>query len=222
MIQDELTLIFASLELIYPPRPRFTGSELPRLYAALSERHTFEDFGMTGDESALMSTEGVNEVEVARDHIMLEEHLRSLSGIDQVKTNFSDIVGVVMEHLHIDACYEPQIALRALWPVPIGEQETAIDKFRNGALKINDDQFDLLGEGELVSLGLRLQFDLEDGTHTRLEVSPYIGDERRLSIEFNTWKHHRLETASVLEEWIAEAYDHFMNKSTTFITSIIQ
>lgn len=216
--RDDLSLTFLGLTLLHPPRPRFTGTTLHDLYAAMCKNHKFESFESHGDTGATFSTESIRELHIERDRLSIEEQVSV--GFDLLKREFADQVKLVQEHLKISGFVEPQIKLRALWPMHDND-EGAADALRTRALKLTDDQYALLDVSQLEGVGLTIRADRGDHDHIYLEVSPYNRDASQLHIELESYSHEQLETPTVLESWLQDFYDYFTHKVTGFIESFM-
>ena len=216
--RDELRLTFVGLRLIHPPRPRFTGTTLHDLYAAMCKRHSFESFEVHGDTGATFSSEGIRDLHIERDRLRVEEEV-SVS-FDLLKRNFTDMVKLVQEDLNIPAFVEPRIKLRALWPLP-QDGPNAVTVLRDQALKLNQDQYDLLNVESLEGVGIVINADLAEHSHLYLDVTPYYRDDSQLSIDLECYSHASLETPEVIESRLQEFYDYFSTKVTAFIETFM-
>ena len=214
---EHLSLSFVSLRLMYPERPRFERSLLPRLNAELAERHTFETFTHDHD-SAVFTQEGRRTLTILRGSLILDQ--MAAQNIDLVKRDFSDIVQVVKERLDIPFFWEPSIILRALWPVPEGDGVAAM---RQGAVTLNDDQLGLLDATDVRGVTLKVFVDderEEEAKHVTVEVGTYLRDHSQLFIELSQLEHRQIETVALLEPWTQTAYNYFMDHVATFAASI--
>lgn len=218
MNRDDLSLSFASLRLMYPERPRFEGSLLPSLNAELAERHTFETFTHDHD-GAVFTQEGRRTLSVFRGSLFLDQI--AAQNIELIKRDFTDIVEVVKGKLSIPVFWEPNITLRALWPVPEGTDGVTV--MRQGALTLNDDQLEILGAGVVRGVTLKVFVDderQEDGRHVTVEVGTYLRDPAQLFIELTQLEHRQIETVARLEPWTQEAYDYLMEQVAAFADTI--
>lgn len=218
MDRDNLSLSFASLGLMYPERPRFEGTLLPRLHAELAERHTFET--MTHDhDGAVLSQEGQQTLTVLRRSLIFDQ--LAARDINLIKRDFADIVSVVQGRLDIPVFWEPRVVLRALWPVPTSTDGVAL--MRRSAVTLNDDQLEVLAASEVRGVTLRVSVDdekLEQAKHVNVELGTYLRDPSQLYIELEQIEHAQIETIARLEQWAQGAYDYFMENVANFADSV--
>lgn len=214
--RNNLRLTFVSLGLLFPPQARFEGTTLPDLYAALCSRHTLEHFAMHGDDGATISTEGRYELDLKRDRLALEEQMQR--SFDLTKRDFADMVGIVQDRLQIPVFVEPRIELRALWPIPDGQDAYQAMRER-GAIGLTEGQFDLLPDTQIDAVGIEVRAGLGEQGHLTVEVMPWYQDPTQLYIEMGTWHHSSIETPALLEERLQETYDYFRDHVTRFISS---
>lgn len=218
MDREELRLTFVGLRLIYPPRPRFTGTTLHDLYAAMCKTHNFETFEVHADTGATFSSEGIRELHIERDRLRVEEEVSV--GFPLLKRNFADMVKLVQEHLSMSMFVEPRIKFTALWQLP-GEDASAVAALRDNALKLREDQYELLGVKTLEVVGIVINADLAEHEHLYLEITPYYRDDSQLHIDLEKHSHISLETPEVIEEWLQEVYDYFFDKVTRFVNTFM-
>ena len=218
MDRDDLSLSFASLGLMYPELSRFEGTELPRLHAALAERHMFET--MTHDhDGAVLSQEGQQMLTVLRRSLIFDQ--LAARDINLIKRDFADIVGIIQGRLDIRVFWEPRIVLRALWPVPEGTDGVAL--MRRSAVTLNDDQLGALGASDVRGVTLRVSVDekkLDQTKHVNVELGTYLRDPSQLYIELEQIEHAQIETIALLEQWAQDAYDYFMENVASYADSV--
>ncbi len=218
MRPDEMRLTYVSLDLSFPPVPRFVGAQLAELYAQLCGRHALENFQAHGVEGATMGTEGGYNLDLRRHGLTLQEHVQG--HLDLIKRDFADMVGMVQERLHISWFFEPRVELRALWPV--GEDQDVFQAMRDGVLALQQEHFDLLPNLDVRAVGLRLHGDrTSPNGHFDLELMPWVRDGTQLAVEARAWEHSALENASDVEQRLATAYEYLEQHVTKFVTSFM-
>ena len=222
MDRDDLSLMYVSLELAYLERPRFAGANLPRLYANLTEHYQFERFNHDHD-LAIFQQESQRTLTVMRSSLIIEEQV--MHDVSVIKREVSDIAKQVKDHLTIRSFWEPQIVLRALWPVPGGNEESksAFALMRHHAVNLNDDQLKRLGVSEVSSVILEVEaLDEQDkyARHVNVKVGPYLRDPSQLHIELTRREHLEIQTSNLVESWMQDSYDYFMNSVVGFADSI--
>jgi hypothetical protein len=221
MNREEVQLTYVSLDLSFlPSLRRFTGAQLPDLYAALHNRHPFESFEMHGDSGATMSTDGVNELEVNREGLQFEEQVRI--DFELLRRNFADVVDIVQSRFSVRGFIEPFVVMRALWPLPAGSPEPdAGELLRQRSFKLNADQYNMLKLAQPPSASMVMSGDLEASHHIRLELSPYSSDHGQLYIELMSHQHNIIETPKVIEEHLKRVYDYLYGDVIHFISTIV-
>ena len=222
MDRDDLSLVFVSLGLAYPERPRFEDATLPQLYANLAARYPFEMFRYDRD-SARLEQEAKRTLTVLRSVLIIEELLAQ--DIHVTKRDFADMVSEVKDHLDIPVFWEPRIVLRALWPVRESDSgtEEATTLMRRHVINLNDDQLQLLGVTEIDGITLNVEATDAQDDHTRhvhVEVGSYLRDHTRLYIEMTQTEHRQIETPNIVESWMQSSYDYFMQNIVGFADSI--
>lgn len=224
MDSEQVRLTFVSVDLLYPPLPRFTGTQLPDLYAAVCKRHNFEVFERQGEEGATFGTKGVRELIIGRDRIHIEENVQI--HYDLLQRNFADLVGIACENLGISTLSMPRILLRALWPLSADGEDEAGERLRASAFKVNDDQFGLLRAENIDAVGLFLHLTREEDEHSRLELGPlelgpYLEDSSQLFLELDQHRHETIETPAVLQERLRSVYDYFHGQVVPFVGTLL-
>ena len=222
MDRDDLSLVYVSLGLAYPERPKFEGAVLPRLYADLTAHYQFEMFQYDGD-SARLEQEAQRTLTLLRSVMIIEEH--EARDISVTKREFADMVSEVKDHLDIAIFWEPRIVLRALCPAGNvdGNNEDAATLMRRHVVNLNDDQIGLLGVNEID--GITLKVDATDAQeshtqHVQVEVGSYLRDRTKLYIEMTQTQHRQIETPNVVEDWMQNSYNYFMKNIISFSDSI--
>lgn len=218
MGSDLLSLSFVGLGLTYPQRALFENNEMPRLYAALSERYAFERLQHDRD-GAQLEQEAQRTLTVLRNTLLLEQV--AAPEIQLVKREFTDIVEVVRERLEIPIFADPRIVIRASQEAP-GEDGVGLMKRASG---LKDDQLDLLGTDEIHGVTLQIQAEDEKNGHDtfiEVEVGTYLRDSSRLYIEVVQTQNRLIETVPILEQSIQSAYDYLMDDVDKFAASIIR
>ena len=215
--REELHLTFVGLRLLYPPHARFTGTTLQDLFAAICKRHKFESFEVHGDTGATFSSEGIRELQIERDRIVIEEDVTV--AFDLLKRNFEDQVKEVQAALNIPAFFEPRIRIRALWPMEEAGT-SAVDALR-AALSLKQSDYDVLDVEAINSVGLVIDADLQEHSHMYLEITPYVRDRSQLHIEVESYSHQTLETPEVIAVRLQEFYDYYNKKVTGFIETFV-
>lgn len=224
MDRESLSLVFVSLGLAYPERPRFEGATVPRLYANLTERYPFESLQHDRD-SAILQQEAQRSLTLLRSSLIIDEQVTQ--DISVIKREFADIVTEIHGHLDIPVFWEPRIVLRALWPAREGEHDArdAATLMRQHVVTINDDQLELLGVTEIgaVTLAVEAVDTRDDHTrHVHVEVGPYLRDPSQLYIELTQTEHRQIETPTLIDQWMQSAYDYFMSNVVEFSDNILQ
>lgn len=217
--KDELRLVFVGLRLQYPQQPRFAGTTLKDLFATICKRHSFEAFDQQAEEGATFSAEGIRELHISRDRLSVEEDVTV--SFDLLKRNFADQVKIVQEALTIPGFYEPRLKLRAVWPVPGDEENTAVVALRDRAFNLKQDQYDELGVETLGGIGLVINADLAEHSHLYLELTPYVRDPSQLHIDVESYSHQTIDTPEVIEARLDELYEYFTTKLARFIQTFM-
>lgn len=219
---DEVRIVFVGLGMVFPPRPRFRGTALPDLYAAISDRHSFENF-KHDDDSAHLSQESFCDVEIRRDRLEIE---RNSGGVETISRDFADIASIVKSHLDLRVFWEPRIEIRALWDVPgdDGDGDRAGSVMRKKTVNLADDQLSLLDVSDVHAVALEIEATddrLEHGRHVSLEIGPYLPDPTQLHIVCIDWQHAQIETPMLIEQRIQEAHKYFEDRVISFVSSLM-
>lgn len=219
---ESLRLTLLSYTVMFPPLPKFVGDELTDFYASIHERHPFESFYQRGESGAIMSTEARRKLEIEREHASYEE--RVSTDFEMAVLNAVDIAEDIYTHFDdFRFFYGPEAMLRATWPTPTGLEVQ--DLMRAQALRLNDDQYQLLEKeaAEPVSPSLGFKGTLDDPhRHWTLAVEPHGRQKDALFLEL----HMSLSTAKsrkaeIIGEAIRSANDFLYSNVVAFIQSFL-
>lgn len=219
MDKESLRLTFASLSLLYPPVSRFTGTQLPELYAALCKRHQFETFDMASGSGATLSTEGIRELSLERGSLTIEEHIQGARGFDLVRRNYIDMVEIIKEQLNIEVFFAPRMVMRGSVTLP--DQQDVSDIMREKAISIRDDQFALLEAEEVEQIGIRIYANISDSHHAHLGLTPSSTNPNVLYLSLGSYRRDQIETVTVLDTRLQESYDYFFGQILRFVGAVI-
>lgn len=216
--REQLSLTYASLGLVYPPLPRFTGTKGPELYMKVSRRHSFEVFERHGDERLTFTSEGIREVEIERDRILIRENVST--SFDLVRRNFADMVAIVKEELDIFLFFTPRIILSAIWELSDSRSD-ASELLRGTFGKIATDQLGLLGLKDLHGIGLQIDADIQEGNHISLEINPSYAATNAITIDLTNIRHDQIETPEIVSQRLEDANDYLRSKVADFVESLV-
>lgn len=219
MRREDLTPIYVSVDLSYPPLPRFKESELPAFYAEVHRTHQFESFEMHGDSGGVLETEGERRLRVTRGELEYEEYVRDVrDAFPLVRQRTVELLEDAAKHFSLRLFILTDTTIRALWPT---SDDTEVSKtLRERAFSINDDQFNLLGDvdGAAMSLtGMREEPDF----HWTLEIAPYLRDESKLFIELSAHPHEPYETPRVVGEFMQSTFDFLDDNVVHFVNTFM-
>lgn len=211
MAGDDFTIVFASLGLAYPELPRFTGSEVPGLYAKLTARYAFESLRNDHD-SADLRQEAQRAMFLTRSSVILEEHVTQ--DFLMTKRVFSDIAREIQDHFSIPVFWEPQVILRAHIPAPNGD---AAALMHARAISFQGDQLAPLGEISGLTLVVEAIGRRGDhGRHMRVNLGSSLQDTSQIQIELSLHEHRLIESAPDVEQYVQEAYEYFTEQVMRF------
>ena len=212
-----LSVIFVSLGLGYPDRPRFGAATLPKLNASLANRYAFETFTHNG-ESGRFVQEAQRTLHVWRSGMIIENE-GSLD-IAMIQREFADMASEVMQHLDVPIFWEPRLEVRATWPAAGGDS-TAL--MQQSVIKINDDQIDQLGVSSVRGVTVEVEAiddDADHGRHVHVEVGSYLMDPSEMHVSLLLTEHTHFQTTNLIENWVQKGYDYFMENVANFADSI--
>jgi hypothetical protein len=211
---QDIRLTYACLALKFAPVERFTAEKSSSIYAELCKRHGFEKCTQHGDDGVEFESEGVRSIDLRRDGIWIDENAHR--SFEIIKREFTDQLAIVQRQLEVPYFVMPFIRLGALVPMQ-GEDggKIAVRK----AITLNDDQFELLGDTEVGSVGLSVHGNSKDG-HFELDILPYEPDPSQITVNLEVHEHHGgLTTPAVIETHLDEAYRFFTEEVMKFIDS---
>lgn len=216
MAVDDFTIVFASLGLAYPERPRFTGSDVPGLYAKLTARYPFESLRHDRD-SADLRQEAQRAMSLTRSSVILEESVAQ--DFSLTKRVFSDIVRETQDHFSIPVFWEPEVILRAHIPAPDGD---AAALMRARAISFKSDHLSPLGEINGLTLVVEaIDRRVDHGRHVRVNLGSSLRDISQIQIELSLWEHRQIESATAVEQYVQEAYAYFDEQVMRFSEGVL-
>lgn len=215
---QSLRVTFVGLGLVYPPLPRFSGTQLADLYATIRKRHDFEDFTEHLNEGATIKSEGVREIDIRRERIVAEES--NSRPFDQIKRDIADIIDITKESLEIPLFFVPRVELRAYWHLSV-DGIGARTWLQSKALKISDEQIDLLQVQDLHAVGIHIDADVLSDNHLHLDIKPSSNDANALYLRMRNVRHDRVDSAADVERMLQESYDYLSDRVTAFVEGIM-
>lgn len=214
MNPELLRTVYFSVEALYPPLPRFSGTQLQQLYVEISQRHLYEVFRTVAQEGARLTTEEEKECQIRRNRIVLIENIRA--GFEHTARNFQDIITIVHQALNIPVFFGVRFVLRAMWECD--SPDNAVSFIRDRLLNIKSDQFELLGV-PVQGSGLRIRCPgLPERVHD-FRIEPYFRDPKHLFIELISTFPPPIQTPKIFEERMEETRQFLMERIKDFILS---
>jgi hypothetical protein len=218
---EDLSLTFASVTLLYPPLPRFKGTELPDFYSEVCKRHQFDSFSLSGDSGALLETEAERRLKIEREELEYQEYVRNIrDAFPIVRQRTVDLIADASEHFGLRLFLPQDCTMRALWPVPDDLGDVA-DELRDKAFSIRQDQFEQLGG--ISGIGMHLtghRGDDQDFGWT-LEIAPYFPEDGNLFVEVTAHQHSPLREPDDVGMFLQETYDFLTTDVVAFVNTFL-
>ena len=223
MTANDLSITFMSLGLGYPDRPQFAGTVLPELNASLASRYSFETFTHDRD-GGLLVQEAQRRLTIWRSGMIIENE--GSQDIALLKREFADIATEVMDHLAVPIFWEPRLDVRATWPLGQGVSAAEGDStalMLRSAVNMNPDQLDQLGVTSVSGITVEVEAVDDDTDHVRhvhIEVGSYLRDPSKMHVSLLLTEHLQIQTPNLIENWMQDSHDYFMDKVVNFADSV--